>query len=240
MSTIDRVLDIFEAYSASRSALLLPELAEKIHAPKSTCFQITQALKRRGYLYSLGKRRGYYPTRRLLSHAEVIAKHDPIVSRLDSAMTALRDSVNETVIAGRLQANKALYLAVVESTHNIRYSTVPGDSKPLHSSAIGKSLLVKMDDPASVIRSLELAKYTDNTICDSDALLSDLRESKRRGYCVTRGENVVDVMAISLAINIGGDVVALAVAGPIDRVRSAEQDIVKNLMDIAIPLETVS
>ena len=155
-------------------------------------------------------------------------------------MTALRDSTNETVIVGRLQANKALYLAVVESLHSIRYSTVPGDSKPLHSSAIGKSLLLKMDDPASSIRSLELAKYTDNTICDSDELLADLRASEKRGYCVTRGENVVDVMAISRAINIGGEFVALAVAGPIARVKSAEKVIVEKLMETANALETPS
>lgn len=96
MSTIDRVSDLLEAYSAIGSPLMLTKLAEKMSAPKSTCFQFVQALKRREHLYSLENRAGFSPTPHLLSHAEIIAANDLEASRLDCAIASLRDSVNET------------------------------------------------------------------------------------------------------------------------------------------------
>ncbi len=51
-----RTLDIIEAFSQRRAPLLLTELAAAIGAPKSSCSELIRTLKRRGYLYALGRR----------------------------------------------------------------------------------------------------------------------------------------------------------------------------------------
>jgi len=40
---------------------------------------------------------------------------------------------------------------------------------------------------------------------------------RRRGFFVTRGENVVDVMGMAIAIDTGTGPVGIAVAGPLNR-----------------------
>lgn len=222
MSAADRTLDLIEAFSNSGKPLLLPDLARRLDAPKSTCFELVRTLQRRGYLYSLGKRRGFYPTRRWLWHAEIIAANDPAARQLDQAMESLRDLTGETVIAGRLQDGMVVYVAVVEGVHSIRYSTAPGEMKPLHSSAIGKALLAGSADLAGTVQTLPLERYTANTLCDPAALIADLERGRERGYFTTVGENVRDVMAIACSAALGGDPIALAVAGPVERMRAAE------------------
>ena len=237
MSGTDRTLDIIEAFSDCCAPLLLPEIATRLGAPKSTCFELVKTLQARGYLYALGKRRGFYPTRRLLTHAENIARHDPLASLFDDAMRQLLAATNETVTVGRLQHETVQYLAVLESPQTIRYSTVPGDRKPLHSSAIGKALLAGLDDDFVTARSVALESFTENTITTTEALIKDLRNGVRRGYFKTVGENVRDVMALARPLRIGSELVALAVAGPIYRMKPEEGRIAEELRRVTAQLE---
>ena len=64
---------------------------------------------------------------------------------------------------------------------------------------------------------LELPQVTPNTIDARDVLEADLEVGRRRGFFVTRGENVVDVMGMAVAIDTGTGPVGIAVAGPLNR-----------------------
>jgi len=141
VKTATRTLDVFEAFATAKRPLTLSELARAIGAPVASCFGIVRTLERRGYLYSARPRRGLYPTRRLLDQARLIAAHDPLSSRLDSALAALRDRTGETVLLGKRLGDRAVYLDVREGPQTVRYTARVGDLKPLHSSAVGKALL---------------------------------------------------------------------------------------------------
>ncbi|MGR8920483.1 MAG: IclR family transcriptional regulator [Gammaproteobacteria bacterium] len=234
MSGTERTLDLIEAFRDHQGPLLLTELCERLSVSKSTAFELVRALTRRGYLYSLGRRRGYYPTGRLLANAEIIAAHDPVAARLEPAMTRLRDTTGETVIAGKRDRDTVVYLAVVEGNQTIRYTTAPGDLKPLHSSAIGKAFLAADDAPTEATA---LERYTARTICDPARLAQDLARGRRRGYQLTRGENVADVMALARLADLGGDLVGLAVAGPMARMRANEAKVAAALATTVSALE---
>ncbi len=223
----ERILDVIEAFSAHRAPFLLSELAASIDAPKSSCFQVVKLLQRRGYLYSLGPRRGFYPTRRLFGHAKVIAESDPALNRLDGMLTELRNQTQETVIVGVYQDETVLYVNVIESLQNIRYSALPGDCKPLHSSAIGKAFLGAMPEETlrERVAGLPLEKMTSETITSQQSLLDNIEKGRQRGYFVTRGENVTDVMGCARTIDVGGTRYGIAVAGPLQRLRSREKTI---------------
>ena len=60
-------------------------------------------------------------------------------------------------------------------------------------------------------------RITQNTITEPDALIFDILESRKRGYFVTRGENVPDVSAVSAFLNVNSETLAVAVAGPSHR-----------------------
>ncbi len=234
VKTAGRTLGVFEAFQAMKKPAALNELAAFINAPLSSCHGIVRTLRNRGYLYSVGARSGLYPTKRLLDMATEIAAHDPILERLAPLLEALRDETEETVILGKRQQSEAIYLDVVPGLHAIRYAALPGRIIPLHSSAIGKAMLGQLA-PGKLrdfVAALPREAVTDRTLTDVEALLADLAAGRERGYFVTRGENVADVMAIAAAIRAGSDWLAIGVAGPLWRLTANFERCVESLRRI--------
>lgn len=226
VTAVERALDVFEAFDKVRKPLSLTDLADMTGVPKSSCHAIVGTLIARGYLYSLVRPRSLYPTRRLFDLARSIHEKDPFVESVVPMLEHLRDTSRETVILGKRQGNAVLYLQVIESFNPIRYSANPGEYKPLHSSSIGKALLggLKEHELRSLLADLPLPEVTGTTLTQEDALLADLRDSRRRGYFLTRGENVPDVWAVSAPISFGSEVLAIAVAGPRHRMEDRVEE----------------
>ncbi len=216
-----RALDMFEAFGACGRPLTLSELAREIGVPASSCFSLIQTFLARGYLYS-GARRAYYPTRLMLETARAIAANDPLSEGVTEAVARLRDATGETVIAGKLEGREVIYLDVADSPHTVRYTTAIGARKPLHSSAMGKALLGRMDEAAlaALLDELPLARITPKTLTSRPALEAEIAAGRRRGWYMTRGENVVDVMAVAATVVLHEEPVGITVAGPVHRMQA--------------------
>jgi IclR family acetate operon transcriptional repressor len=218
-----RSLGVFEAFRNARRPLSLSELARLTDIPVSTCHGVMRALEDNGYLYVVGGR-DLYPTRRLWEMADEIRAHDPIAMRLEPALTALRDQVDETVVLGSRLDDSVLYLMVLESRQSIRYSARAGERKPLHSSSVGKALLGGLEpqelDHWLAGRTLE--RVTERTITSAAKLRADLVRGRTRGWYGTRGENVRDVMAVAATLQIGTTALGVAIAGPVHRIQPIE------------------
>lgn len=223
VKTAGRTLDVFETFATAKAPLSLSELARAIGAPVASCFGIVRTLEQRGYLYSVRARRALYPTKRLLDTARLIAAHDPLEASLAPALARLRDATGETVLLGKRQGDRAVYLDVLEAAQTVRYTARIGDLKPLHSSAVGKALLGALADAErrSVLARLDLVHVTPATITSRRALQADLAAARARGWYVTRGENVADVMAVAAPVTVNGETLAIAVAGPMHRMAPA-------------------
>lgn len=226
-----RTLDVFEAFRRARRPLSLSELAKLADIPASTCHGVMRTLEQAGFLYFVGARE-VYPTRRLWDLAETIREHDPVALRLEPELARLRDASGETVILGTRRGDAVLYLMVLESRQSIRYSSRAGDTKPLHSSAIGKALLASLaaDTLDRWLVSHRLERVTAATLTRAADLRADLDASRRRGWFVTRGENVADVTALAAPLALGGSLLAVAVAGPTHRMQAVEARIAKRLV----------
>ena len=234
-----RALEVFEAFRAARRPLSLSETAKLTDMPVSTCHGVFRALEQRGYLY-FGPGREAYPTRRLWDLAQEINASDPVALRLEPALTALRDEVDETVILGVRHGDTVLYLLVLESAKAIRYSSRAGEHKPLHSSAIGKVMLGAMepDELDTWARDADLRKITERTIASPARLKTEIAESRTRGYYLTRGENVSDVVAVAAPLRIGNATFGVAIAGPLQRLADREAALAKKLVRALKATET--
>ena len=141
VKTAARTLDLLEAFAKARGPLSLTEIAQRINTPISSCHSLVRTLQARGYVYVLDNRKRVYPTKRLLAVANAIARHDPLLEKLAPILEELRRDTGETVLLGKRQDDHVTYLEVIEGTHIVRYTSSPGDTKPLHSSTIGKATL---------------------------------------------------------------------------------------------------
>lgn len=218
-----RTLDIFEVFGAAQRPLSLSEIARTIGAPASSCHLLLQTLLGRGYVYSLGRRKLYYPTRRFYEIARSIATHDTLIEDLRPMLAKLRDDSEETVILGKRQGDAVLYLEVLESGSTVRYTARPGEYKPLHSSAIGKALLAALPSQEldHWLGSHSLDRVTPHTLTRAAELKLNLEQGRERSFFVTRGENVIDVMAMASSVALKGEVFGVAIAGPLHRMEPA-------------------
>jgi DNA-binding IclR family transcriptional regulator len=217
IKTAARTLDIFETFAAQSRPLRLSELAAVLNAPVSSCFQLVRTLQRRGYVYALhGKT--YYPTRRMLQNAQVIDVSDPVLRLAHPVLEALRDKTGESALVAQHAEHNIMILDVVESQHSVRYSTLPGAIRYLHSSSAGKAILGEMTreerdrwlpDPLPV--------FTSTTIATRAKLDKDLAKSRARGWYESQGETDPDLHSVAIPVHAGGSVLAISVAGPVTR-----------------------
>jgi IclR family acetate operon transcriptional repressor len=239
VKSASRVLYIFEIFAKTGRAMPLAELARELAIPRSSCLALLRTLSSRGYLYSVGTN-GYYPTRLLYEMAEVIARHDPLIESVLPIATALRDRTQETVILGKRQDDRVIYLLVIESEQTIRYSAHPGYFKPLHGSASGKALLGVLpdDERQALLKRLELPVITPRTITDPQELEKDLVAGAARGWQFTEGENVPDVIAIAAPVRLNGEVHAMVVTGPTHRMKPEVERHGRSLVEACRLLES--
>jgi DNA-binding IclR family transcriptional regulator len=232
VTAVERALDIFEAFKAVGRPMSLSELSQHIKTPKSSCHAIVGTLIARGYLYSLTRPRSLYPTRRLYDVASELLRHDPLLERTTPLLERLRDTSKETVILGKRQGDSVIYLQVFEGLHAIRYSAKPGEFKPLHSSAMGKAVLGSMKEAElrALLDSLKLSHVTAATLTSTEAVMEDVLEGRRRGYYVTRGENVPDVWAVSATVTVNGETLGVTLAGPRHRMEPNLEEAARLLM----------
>jgi IclR family transcriptional regulator, acetate operon repressor len=239
VKTAGRTLDLFEAFARAGKPLSLSQLARAIGAPVSSCFGIVRTLEARGYLYEVKARAGFYPTKLLFEHARAIASRDPLAERFLPRLEKLRDQTGETVLLAKRLDRQAMYLEVLDSLHSIRYSPKVGELRPLHASASGKALLGSLApaERAGMLSGMKLPRVTSRTITSRAALADDLEQARARGWYVTRGETVADLMAVAVPVELNGETYSVALAGPMHRMEAALKRHAKLLVELRATLE---
>ena len=239
VKTAGRTLDLFEAFARERKPLSLSQLARAIGAPVSSCFGIVRTLEARGYLYEVKARGGFYPTKLLFEHARVIVTHDLLAERFAPLLEKLREQTGETVLVSKRLDRQVGYIEVLDSPHSIRYSPKVGEFRPLHSSASGKALLGSLPQALrnELLAGMKLPRVTSRTITSRAALEADLEQGRARGWYVTRGETVADLMAVAVPVAVNGETYSVALAGPMNRMDGALKRHAKLLTDLRISLE---
>jgi DNA-binding IclR family transcriptional regulator len=239
VKTAGRTLDLFEAFARERKPLSLSQLARAIGAPVSSCFGIVRTLEVRGYLYEVKARGGFYPTKLLFEHARIIASHDPLAERFVPLLEKLRDQTGETVLLSKRLERQAVYLEVLESPHSIRYSPKVGEFRPLHAGASGKALLGSLAPAVrnALLTGMKLPRVTSRTITSRAALEADLEQGRARGWYVTRGETVADLMAVAVPVAVNGETYSVALAGPLHRMDGVLKRHTKLLTELRAALE---
>jgi IclR family acetate operon transcriptional repressor len=112
-----------------------------------------------------------------------------------------------------------VYLDRVEAEHwPLRLHYTSGSRVPLHCSAIGKLFLALAANPRRqrLLQSLELRRFTDNTITERMRLESELRQIRKEQVSFDREEYLIGVvcMAVPVLGKNGEMLAALAVQAP--------------------------
>jgi DNA-binding IclR family transcriptional regulator len=239
VKTADRTLDVLELFAREQRPLNLSQISALLQAPLSSSHALIKTLQARGYLVQLSRRQGYYPSSRLGSMAEAIARATPVVGLVDPVLEALRDEAKESVVLVKRQGERVLYVEVYESDESVRFTPVAGETKPLHTTASGKAIMSTMPPDAlrELLGRLVLTPVTENSVTSVRELREQIERGRRRGWWLVESENTRDLTAIAAPARIGGEVFAVVLGGPPARFRAALAEHAARLLRACVEIE---
>lgn len=213
---IDRAAELLSLVVLSDTPKAHADLVARTGLAKSTASRLLQALERHKLLFR--DETGSYQAGPLF--ALYATRHQPLdeltgVARttLDQVSRATGETVNLAVVRG----NAVVQVAQVDSTFMLGTTNWVGVDVPPHCSALGKIFYAHgmLDVPAA------LARRTRHTITSPEVLGRQLRQVRKQGYAVTRGELEVGLDAVAAPVydHRGGLTAAIGVSGPTDRIR---------------------
>ncbi len=235
---IDHLLNLLELFAEQKLPMTLTRISEVMGLPKSSTHNLIETLSARGYLYEVKSRGGVYPSRKLLMTAEKIALGDPITALINEFLKKLAFETGETALLTVRTKDKAVYLAVVQSSQPIRYSAEVGDRRPIYATSGGKAILSTY--PINV-RERELAtiKFSDlreTTIQDADTLENNIREGEKNGFFLNLSEYTPDVTGVGIPLIVEGRTLGLSIAGPNYRMQEKHEQLASCLKKTAVEI----
>lgn len=219
VQSVDRALSVLEAVAAAEGEAALGEIAAELGLAVPTVHRLLKTLAARGYIDQSSSRRytlgsaliplGLQATPRLALEAR------PMLQELEL-------EIGETVNLAVLDGDMIVYVAQVPSRHRMRMFTEVGRHALPHATGVGKAMLATLPDDRvrAIVRRTGMPELTAATLTTEDALLADLRETRRRGFAVDDGEQEVGVRCIAVAVP-GTSPAAVSISGPAARVTEA-------------------
>lgn len=201
-STVTRVLEILTSVTDASQPLSPTELAEKLDIPKASVHRLCATLEAAGFVQSRLNARGLVAGPKLqrlalnvLSRGDLNAEHRAVLTRLSK-------EVGETCNLAVPSGLEMIYYDRVETHWPVRIQLQVGSRVPLHCTASGKMYLSSLSQAKRerLVDSIDLARYSKNTITDRDALLAELNTVSQNGYSTDHEEYIDGMVALAVAV----------------------------------------
>ena len=229
-----RTMTLLEVFAREKRELSNSDLARLMDLPESSCSDLLHTLHELGYLLRTARSRRFYPTARLLTVAKEISASDPLYAVGAEACELLRDRTGETGLCGRLENGVVKVIALSEGRHALRYMQHVGDKLALHVSALGKAILAvgTPEEAARQLRLKPLRVLASGTLTDLAALEAQVERAREQGWIWVENEGSEGLSAVAVAGQIGGETLALSVAGLTHRMRDQRERCLEALQEV--------
>jgi DNA-binding IclR family transcriptional regulator len=229
-----RAMTLLEVFARERRELSNSDLARLMDLPESSCSDLLHTLYEMGFLLRTARTRRFYPTGRLLAIAKEISSSDPLYSVASEACELLRDKTGDTGLCGRIENGVVKVIAFSAGRHPLRYMQNVGDKLSLHVSALGKAALAlgTPEEAARQLRLKPLRQIAAGTITDLAKLEAQVEQARAQGWILVENEGGDGLGALAVAGFVGGEALALSVAGPTDRLRQQRDAYLAALQEV--------
>jgi DNA-binding IclR family transcriptional regulator len=218
-----RALTLLDAFAGPRSLLGVSELAARAGVPKSTAHRLLATLVDSGYVRRVEGRYCLAEHAFALGNTLWACRPGGLRERAVPYMMELSQQTQGTVHLAILDGPGVLYLEKLFAHNATPCPTVVGSRRPVHCTALGKSMLAHTDE-AQLGRYLsgDLRRFTMHTRVTVDALKRDLDQARKDRVAVESEEYRMGLTCVAAPIvdrETGVAVAALSVSTTPDRVR---------------------
>ena len=201
-SALQKALSVLEAIVQDVRPLGVVDIAEELNVPRQTAHRVIRQLEQLGLLHKDPSRERYIPGTRLRTLAINTISSVQSTRGTHTILQQLVDEINETCNIGMLDGNEIIYIDRAECDWPLRVQLRPGSHVPVHCTAIGKLLLSNLEDDQrqQTLSTMDMRKFTKNTITDPQLLLAQLDQIAAQGYSINNQEDAIGLIAIAVPI----------------------------------------
>jgi IclR family transcriptional regulator, KDG regulon repressor len=236
LKNLERGLRVLELMTGTEDGLHVSALARSLEIPKTTVFRILFTLRELGHVRQDPRTHAYQLTREIgwLTRTEEMEMLRRVAR---PHMARLLTRFEQTVNLAILDREQVLYVEILEGLRSIRMSATVNTYAPVHSTAVGKSILAYMHpiEAKEVLKKNKLAKLTAKTTTSVDALLKSFKPIRNRGYAVDDEETERGARCIAAPIlnSRGRPVAAISISGPVSHLTSTNiRQIARSLIEV--------
>jgi DNA-binding IclR family transcriptional regulator len=236
VQSLQRTFDILEVIGHSVTPVGLKYITDATGLPKSTVYRLLNNLESRDYIrcdsngnYRLGVQ--------LLMMSQRAEQNFEIKDLARKYLHHLNELTKETVHLAILAKSRILYVDAVESPHALRLVAKLGTTNFVHSTALGKALLIRHKDSRikEILAEEGMEKRTEHTLCNPEDFLQEMKTVRTCGYALDDCESEIDGRCIGAPIydNMGNIVAAISISGLVSRFPRdyIEQEVANKLLE---------
>ncbi|MGH9968841.1 MAG: IclR family transcriptional regulator [Pyrinomonadaceae bacterium] len=211
VTSVERALSILELLASKHQGLSTSDISRLAHLPKSSTSYLLRTLVGRGYVSRDTETGQHTLGIRVLSLGGQAMQG---MALREVALPHLRHIVERTRFDAHLAIldhGEAVYIERVEGPGFIKMATWVGRRMVPHVTAVGKALICQLDqnDVKTLFEQHHIKPATAKTITSLPKLLSDLAETRRRGYAVDDEESSDRVRCVAAPVMApNGEVIA--------------------------------
>lgn len=216
---VSRSLAILEALALAGAPLRMSRLSEQVGLQKSTVHRILQSLIALGFVEQEPETGRYGASLKLWELGSAIVFDHPVKRAAASFLHALHKEVGETVSLLVPSGGDVLYLERLVSPRPLRFSVRPGSRVAALLTAGGRAMLAQSPD-LNATAAQAVRHAGSRRLFDVEDVVRDLKETRHRGYSISRDTAGVISMGCALAGRSGSPAAAISVSAPLERVSS--------------------
>jgi DNA-binding IclR family transcriptional regulator len=197
-----RGLKILEAYSATKQSWGIRELGRELDINAATTYRLVSTLAGRGYLEQNRETQKYHLGPKVVQLAANYSTQNSLIEISLRLFAKYEKAFPYNFYIGVMSSSEVIYVAVYESRGPLKITTEPGQSVSLYSSALGKLLLANESDTfiKALLADKPIEQITPLTVTNEKELMRQIREIRKLGYAVNRGEIYEEIAAVATPI----------------------------------------
>ncbi|MFC6687484.1 IclR family transcriptional regulator [Jhaorihella thermophila] len=204
VTALARGLDVLRCFRANEYELTNTDISERTGLPKATVSRLTHTLCRLEYLIPDARKGTYQLGPGVLRLGFGVLAGMDICDRAGQVLRDLRRGPNSYITAalGERHRTEAIYVAVNRSRENVSLSMHVGSRVPLFFSAMGRAILVAMEqDERDAVFEMAAREDPDRDAAWRESYERAAEEFAARGFCTSYGEWREDVNGIAVPVH---------------------------------------
>jgi DNA-binding IclR family transcriptional regulator len=215
LQSLDRAIDVLEAFRTGGQERGVAELARELDLPRATVHRLLAALTHRGFLAQDERTGKYHLGLKLFELGSLVGGSLDVRRVAHPYLVQLMRQSGETTHLVVLDATDIVFVDKVETDNPFRMVSQIGGRLPARHSGSGKALLAELED-------VELTRRFVGQAVDLARLRDQLALIRARGWSVDDEETQAGLRCVGTVVrdHAGVAVAGLSISGPVVRVTS--------------------